>query len=175
MAIQAGDATAESVDDLRDANRKELRTVRIITSTPEVVVAFGDSPVVRTTEQDQAAIDLVDAVSEMLKPRMSFGARNRRLVQIGTATVTLGGLAGNVALLSIFNSPALLMLPYLVLLAAIALMNKLIDGRADIVPLLPREAREERLKRNHLIAAGVLSFLGGAGVAALTFYLGWQG
>lgn len=174
VAIQAGDATAEDVDDLRDANKRELRTVRLVTSRPEVVVAFGDSPVVRTTEQDQAALDLVDAVSEMLRPRMSFGARNRRLVLTVTVVIGLGGLAATIGIVNIYKSIALSILPYVILLCAVSLMNRMVDGRAAVVPLLPREQREERLKQRSLVAAGILSFLGGLAVAALTFYMGWK-
>ncbi|WP_157901109.1 hypothetical protein [Streptomyces davaonensis] len=174
VTIQAGDATAESVDDLRDASKRELRTVRLITVRPEVVVALGESPAVRTTEQSQAALSLVDAVEEMLRPRMSFGVRHRRLVQAATALMTLAGLVATIALINAYKSLAFGILPYLILLGAIALMNRLIDGRAEVVPLLPREQREERLKQQNLIIAGVLSFLGGAAVAALTFYMGWK-
>ncbi|MBT2403855.1 MULTISPECIES: hypothetical protein [unclassified Streptomyces] len=143
VAIQAGDATAETVDDLRDANRRELRTLRLITSRPEVVVAFGDSPVVRTTERDQAAIDLVDAVSEMLKPRMSFGARNRKLVQITSGAITIGGLVGTIALVDASNNLAFVILPYVILLTTVALMGRLVDGRATVVPY-SLENREKR-------------------------------
>lgn len=174
VTIQAGDATAENVDDLRDANKRELRSVRLITNRPEIVVAFGDSPAVRTTEQSQSAIDLVDAVKEMLDPRMSFGSRNRRLVQIATVVVTLGGLAATIGLINIYKSLAFGIFPYVILLSAVGLMNRLTDGKADVIPFLPREHREERLRQRNLVTAGSISFLGGLTVAALTFYLGWK-
>ncbi|MFI9757738.1 hypothetical protein ACIHFB_07335 [Streptomyces sp. NPDC051963] len=174
MTIQAGDATAETIDDLRDANKRELRTVRLITSGPQAVVVFGDSPVVRTTEQDQVAIDLVDDIAKMLRPRMSFGARHRRLMQTGALIFTLGGMAISFLLVGVYKNVFLMVFPYIVLLGGVVLINRLTDGRADIIPLLPREAREERAKQRNLLIAGVFSFIGGLGVAALTFYLGWK-
>src|SRR5262245_36571168 len=56
VGIKAGDATADSPDDLREATRKEIRDVRILAEGPPIAItlARNKAQVVTTDKSDMA-------------------------------------------------------------------------------------------------------------------------
>lgn len=73
VRLRAGDAIADSVEDLPDATSKELRQVAIVTADPFVMVRLSVvRPEVLTLDNSDEAQVLVDDVAALLRARKTL-------------------------------------------------------------------------------------------------------
>lgn len=68
VSLHAGSALADTSDDLRGATAAELRDVRLLSQSPDIVVQLGRTSVIYTTDGRAGAWELAARVEMLLKP-----------------------------------------------------------------------------------------------------------
>jgi hypothetical protein len=69
VTIHAGNAIADGVDDLKDATRRELGDIRLVTSGPGIELKLGGSSQVRAVDHSPEAYELVRDVYSLVSSR----------------------------------------------------------------------------------------------------------
>ncbi|MFI0242764.1 hypothetical protein [Streptomyces sp. NPDC016845] len=89
VSIHAAHAVADTVDDLRGATRAELRELKLVSQSPDIVVQLGRGSVIQTSDGRAGSWELAARVDVLLKP-YTFNRDPMPLLALGAAVFVVG-------------------------------------------------------------------------------------